>query len=103
MAVPVQHPAPTIEEAIQAALATVDDPEIKRPITEIGMVKGFTVGSGLVRVEILLTVAGCPLRDKLTNDIPAAVTQVPGISRVEIDFGVMSEEQRKELQTTLRG
>jgi ATP-binding protein involved in chromosome partitioning len=96
-------PAPTIEEAIQAALATVDDPEIKRPITELGMVKGFTAGSGLVRVELLLTVAGCPLRDKLTNDITAAVTQIPGISRVEIDFGVMSEEQRKALQTTLRG
>jgi ATP-binding protein involved in chromosome partitioning len=96
-------PAPTIEEAVQAALATVDDPEIKRPITELGMVKGFTVGSGLVKVELLLTVAGCPLRDKLTNDITAAVTTIPGISRVEIDFGVMSEEQRKALQTTLRG
>jgi ATP-binding protein involved in chromosome partitioning len=96
-------PAPTIEDAVQAALATVDDPEIKRPITEIGMVKGFTVGSGLVKVEILLTVAGCPLRDKLTNDITAAVTGIPGISKVDIDFGVMSEEQRKALQTTLRG
>jgi ATP-binding protein involved in chromosome partitioning len=96
-------PAPTIEEAVQAALATVDDPEIRRPITELGMVKGFTVGSGLVKVELLLTVAGCPLRDKLTNDITAAVTTIPGISRVEIDFGVMSEEQRKALQTTLRG
>ncbi|MDT4995860.1 MAG: ATP-binding protein involved in chromosome partitioning [Actinoplanes sp.] len=96
-------PAPTVEEAVQAALATVDDPEIKRPITELGMVKGFTVGSGLVKVELLLTVAGCPLRDKLTNDITAAVTTIPGISRVEIDFGVMSEEQRKALQTTLRG
>src|SRR3954454_3689402 len=96
-------PAPTIEEAVQAALATVDDPEIKRPITELGMVKGFTVGSGLVKVELLLTVAGCPLRDKLTNDITAAVTKIPGITAVDIDFGVMSEEQRKALQTTLRG
>jgi ATP-binding protein involved in chromosome partitioning len=102
MAAPV-HPTPTIEEAVQTALATVDDPEIRRPITELGMVKGFTVGSGLVRVELLLTVAGCPLRDKLTNDITAAVTQIPGITTVEIDFGVMSEEQRKALQTTLRG
>src|SRR3954468_4890187 len=103
MAVPVQHPAPTIEEAVQAALATVDDPEIKRPITELGMVKGFTVGSGLVKVELLLTVAGCPLRDKLTNDITAAVTRIPGITAVDIDFGVMTEEQRKALQATLRG
>jgi len=96
-------PAATLEDAIQTALATVDDPEIKRPITELGMVKGFTVGGPLVRVELLLTVAGCPLRDKLTNDITAALTKIPGITSVEIDFGVMSEEQRKALQATLRG
>ncbi|KUL29371.1 Mrp/NBP35 family ATP-binding protein [Actinoplanes awajinensis] len=96
-------PAATLEDAIQAALATVDDPEIRRPITDLGMVKGFTVSDGLVRVDLLLTVAGCPLRDKLTNDITAAVTKVPGITTVEIDFGVMTEEQRKALQTTLRG
>ncbi len=96
-------PAPTVEEAVQAALATVDDPEIRRPITELGMVKGFTVGNGSVRVELLLTVAGCPLRDKLTNDITAALTTIPGITTVDIDFGVMTEEQRKTLQATLRG
>jgi ATP-binding protein involved in chromosome partitioning len=96
-------PAPTVEDAIQAALATVDDPEIRRPITELGMVKGFTVGAGLVRVELLLTVAGCPLRDKLTADITAALTKIPGITAVDIDFGVMSEEQRKALQASLRG
>jgi len=96
-------PAPTIEDAIQAALATVDDPEIRRPITELGMVKGFTVAGSGVKVELLLTVAGCPLRDKLTNDITAAVTTIPGITTVEIDFGVMTEEQRKALQATLRG
>ncbi len=96
-------PAPTVEEAVQTALATVDDPEIRRPITELGMVQGFTVTGGRVRVELLLTVSGCPLRDKLQNDITAAVTQIPGISTVEIDFGVMSEEQRKALQVSLRG
>src|SRR3954451_8769341 len=96
-------PAPTVEEEIQAALATVDDPEIRRPITDLGMVKGFTVANGSVKVELLLTVAGCPLRDKLTSDITAALTKIPGITAVSIDFGVMSEEQRKALQTTLRG
>jgi ATP-binding protein involved in chromosome partitioning len=96
-------PAPTLEEAIQTALATVDDPEIRRPITDLGMVKGFTVANGSVKVELLLTVAGCPLRDKLTSDITAALTKIPGITAVSIDFGVMSEEQRKALQTTLRG
>src|ERR671920_1582465 len=96
-------PAPIIEDAVQAALATVDDPEIRRPITELGMVKGFTVDAGVVKVELLLTVAGCPLRDKLTTDITAALTRIPGITAVDIDFGVMSEEQRKALQATLRG
>jgi ATP-binding protein involved in chromosome partitioning len=96
-------PAPTLEDAIQAALATVDDPEIRRPITDLGMVKGFTVADHHIKVELLLTVAGCPLRDKLTADITAALTKIPGITSVSIDFGVMSEEQRKELQATLRG
>jgi len=96
-------PAPTLEDAIQAALATVDDPEIRRPITDLGMVKGFTVANEQVKVELLLTVAGCPLRDKLTSDITAALTKIPGITSVSIDFGVMTDEQRKALQTTLRG
>jgi ATP-binding protein involved in chromosome partitioning len=96
-------PASTLEDAIQAALATVDDPEIRRPITDLGMVSGFTVSEGLVKVDLLLTVAGCPLRDKLTNDITAALTKIPSIDRVEINFGVMNDEQRKALQTTLRG
>ncbi|BCB85405.1 hypothetical protein Psuf_027180 [Phytohabitans suffuscus] len=97
-------PVSTIEEAVQAALATVDDPEIRRPITDLGMVRSATVdGSGAVKVELLLTVAGCPLRDKLRTDITAAVSAVPGVTAVEIDFGVMSPEQRQELQTRLRG
>lgn len=96
-------PANTLEDAIQAALATVDDPEIRRPITDLGMVSGFTVSDGLVKVDLLLTVAGCPLRDKLNNDITAALTKIPGIDRVSINFGVMTDEQRKALQTTLRG
>ena len=102
MAAPV-HPAPTLEDEIQSALATVDDPEIRKPITELGMVKGFTVVDGLVKIELLLTVAGCPLRDKLTSDITAALTKIPAITAVDIDFGVMTEEQRKALQASLRG
>jgi ATP-binding protein involved in chromosome partitioning len=97
-------PAPTLESAIQAALAGVDDPEIRRPITELGMVKSIAVAAdGTATIGILLTVAGCPLRDKLTNDITAAVSAVAGVSRVAVDFGVMSTEQRQELQRSLRG
>ncbi|MFI6130330.1 P-loop NTPase [Micromonospora sp. NPDC051141] len=97
-------PVSTVSDAIQAALATVNDPEIRRPITELGMIRSAERDDdGVVRVELLLTVAGCPLKDKLRTDITAAVGAVPGVSRVEIIFGVMSPEQRQELQSKLRG
>ncbi|MFI0796018.1 Mrp/NBP35 family ATP-binding protein [Micromonospora rubida] len=97
-------PVSTVEDAVQAALATVDDPEIRRPITDLGMVRSAQIGDdGVVRVELLLTVAGCPLKDKLRTDITAAVGAVPGVTGVEIEFGVMSPEQRQGLQAKLRG
>jgi ATP-binding protein involved in chromosome partitioning len=97
-------PATTLDDAIRAALATVDDPEIRRPITDLGMVNSVTIGAdGSVDIAILLTVAGCPLRDKLTTDITAAVGAVEGVRAVRVEFGVMSSEQRKELQASLRG
>jgi ATP-binding protein involved in chromosome partitioning len=92
------------EEEIRQALSGVLDPEIKRPITEIGMVKSVQIGrGGAVRVEVWLTVAGCPLRDTITRDVTAAVGKVPGVTGVRVDLDVMSEEQRKALQTQLRG
>jgi ATP-binding protein involved in chromosome partitioning len=97
-------PVTTQESAIQAALAGVDDPEIRRPITELGMVRTDQVDKdGTARIGILLTVAGCPLKDKLTSDITAAVSAVDGVRKVQVDFGVMTAEQRKELQASLRG
>jgi ATP-binding protein involved in chromosome partitioning len=97
-------PATTVEEAIGAALATVDDPEIRRPITELGMVRDVTLRpDGVAVIGLLLTVAGCPLKDKLRNDITRAVGAVDGVTGVEVDFGVMTPEQRKDLQTSLRG
>ncbi len=97
-------PATTLDEAIRAALATVDDPEIRRPITDLGMVRSVDIGAdGVVGIGILLTVAGCPLKDKLTGDITAAVGALEGVRSVQVEFGVMSAEQRKELQSSLRG
>jgi ATP-binding protein involved in chromosome partitioning len=97
-------PTATVNDALYAALASVNDPEIRRPITELGMVAGAELtDDGAALVRILLTVAGCPLRDKLRADITAAALTVAGVERVEIDFGVMSDEQRKGLQTSLRG
>ncbi|QJC22176.1 Mrp/NBP35 family ATP-binding protein [Arcanobacterium buesumense] len=91
-------------EKINEALSTVHDPEIRRPITEIGMVGSVDVSDdGKVTVGVNLTTAGCPLRDKLTTDITAAVSAVAGVSSVEVVMGVMSDEQKAELQKTLRG
>ena len=96
--------APPALETIQAALATVNDPEIRRPITELGMVDSVDVDrAGRVRVGILLTVAGCPLKETLTRDVTNAVSRIDGVSGVEVALGVMTEEQRKALQTQLRG
>jgi ATP-binding protein involved in chromosome partitioning len=94
---------PTIDE-VNRALAGVNDPEIHRPITELGMVKNIDVGTdGTVRVDVWLTVAGCPLRDTITRDVTAAVGSLDGVSRVRVELDVMSEEQRRTLQSTLRG
>jgi len=90
-------------DALLTALAKVNDPEIRRPITDLGMVDSAVVDSGTARIAILLTVAGCPLRDKLREDITTAALTVDGVSSVEIDFGVMSSEQRQSLQQQLRG
>src|SRR5499426_22623 len=96
-------PPPTIEQVTEA-LARVNDPEIRRPITELGMIKNVDIApDGKVRVEIYLTVAGCPLRDTITRDVTAAVSAVPGVSGVAVQLDVMSEQQRRELQTRLRG
>ena len=96
-------PATTLDDAVRAALASVQDPEIRRPITELGMVRSVSVGpDGVARIGILLTVAGCPLKDKLTNDITAAAKTVAGVTAVEIDFGAMTSEQRQALQAQLR-
>ncbi|TMM39163.1 MAG: Mrp/NBP35 family ATP-binding protein [Actinobacteria bacterium] len=97
-------PATSMESAIRDALATVEDPEIHRPITDLDMVESVAIDrTGAVRLGILLTVAGCPLRDKLRADITAAVAAVPGVTGVAVDFGVMTQEQRQQLQAKLRG
>jgi ATP-binding protein involved in chromosome partitioning len=91
-------------ERIQAALAGVHDPEIRRPITELDMVQSVDVADdGTVTVRVLLTVAGCPMRDRLTRDVTAAVEAVDGVTGVRVDLGVMTPEQRAALQERLRG
>jgi len=94
---------PTVER-LTAALATVIDPEIKRPITELGMVDHLAIDdSGLVAVTVLLTVSGCPLKDTIDRDVRRALGDVDGVTGVDLTLGTMSDEQRADLQKNLRG
>src|SRR6188472_3454773 len=91
-------------DALHAALETVIDPEIRKPVTELGMVESVAADeAGHVAVTILLTVAACPLKDTLTKDTTAALAAVEGVTGVTVTLGVMSDEQRGELKTKLRG
>jgi ATP-binding protein involved in chromosome partitioning len=96
-----EHPlVPLIRQALQR----VDDPEIRRPITDLGMVDGIDVDAGgRARVRVLLTVSGCPLRDTLHRDVTAAVGAVSGVASVDVELGVMSDEQRAALRDLLKG
>ncbi|GAB2753453.1 Mrp/NBP35 family ATP-binding protein [Amycolatopsis magusensis] len=94
---------PTTDD-VREALKTVYDPEIKKPITELGMVKDVTIGEdGVVTVAIYLTVAGCPLKDTITKETTAAVEKLDGVRGVRVELDVMSDEQRTELRKSLRG
>jgi ATP-binding protein involved in chromosome partitioning len=91
-------------EQVATALSAVNDPEIHRPITDLGMVKSIEVTpGGVVTIGVFLTVSGCPLRDTITRDVTAAVGKLPGVTAVKVELDVMSEQQRRELQTKLRG
>jgi len=95
--------AAVTEDQIRTALEGVNDPEIKRPITELGMVDTITIEDHQITVRILLTVSGCPLKETLTRDVTAAVGTVAPAAAVLVDMGVMTDEQRKDMQTMLRG
>ncbi len=96
-------PHPT-RESLFAALATVNDPEIRKPITELGMVEDvLTTEDGQVLAKILLTVASCPLKEPLTKDVTSALSRVDGVTGVRVELGVMTDEQRAALKTQLRG
>ena len=93
----------TVED-VRAALATVKDPEIRRPITELGMVDALAVGDdGVVSLTVLLTIAACPMRDRLTTDVTTAVRAVLGVTDLRLTLGVMTDEQRTALRDRLQG
>ncbi|MEE2568225.1 Mrp/NBP35 family ATP-binding protein [Pseudarthrobacter sp. J64] len=93
-----------LQEAVNAALATVIDPELRRPITELGMVESVEISdAGRVSLVVLLTISGCPLRDTITEDSRAALAAVPGVTGVDVELKVMSQAQRDALKELLRG
>src|SRR6188508_100175 len=90
-------------EAILAALEQVIDPELRRPVTELQMVRDVQVDGGDVVVVIALTVAGCPLRDSFQKQVSEALAPVAGVQRVALEFDVMSPDERAALTERLRG
>ena len=90
--------------AITDALSHVNDPEIKRPITDLDMVDEITVDEqGRAFVRVLLTVAGCPLKTELREQVTEAVRGVDGVTSVSVELGTMTDEQRDALKVQLRG
>ena len=95
---------PTVtEDAVREALSTVEDPELNKPITELGMVKSITIDGADVAVEIYLTIAACPMKSTLTSSTREATEGVEGVERVTVTTDVMSDEQRRELRLKVRG
>ena len=92
-----------IIEAISLALATVSDPELHRPLPDLGMVESVTFNNGQAHIKILLTISGCPMKDRLQKDVSDAVMKVDGVHSLSIEFGTMNDSQRDNVKKLLRG
>ncbi|KRO49198.1 MAG: sodium:proton antiporter [Actinobacteria bacterium BACL4 MAG-120820-bin23] len=90
-------------EAINLALHNVIDPELHKPLPELGMVESVDFDSGLAKLKILLTISGCPMKDRLKSDIKNSLGDIKEITEVKIIFGVMNEEQRNNVKKIIRG
>lgn len=88
---------------INKALATVSDPELHRPLPDLGMIESVACQDGVASIKILLTISGCPMRDRLEKDVRAAVLNVAGVHDIHLEFGVMNEAQRDNVKKLLRG
>jgi ATP-binding protein involved in chromosome partitioning len=99
----VYEPVTITNEAVIEALRPVEDPELHRSIVDLGMVRDINIALPQVGVGIDLTIAGCPLRAEITNRVTDAVQALDGVETVNIEFGVMTDEQRAELRQRLHG
>jgi len=93
----------TKRRQVAEALETVEDPEIHLPLTALGMIKHIGIGDDDVAIEVTLTVPGCPLKDKISNDVTAALKKHDWVRNVGIQFGVMTEEERQRVAEIVRG
>lgn len=100
----VRHGSPVDADALHAALAEVTDPEIGRPIGELGMLGPVKVDRrGRVDVTVRLTVASCPLTEEFRSRVTAAALTVPGVTAVDVRFGELAPRERADLAAALRG
>lgn len=90
-------------EQINTALGRVIDPELHKPLPELGMVESVDFTGGIAKIGILLTIVGCPMKDRLHSDITKALSDISDVKSVEINFGVMNEEQRNKVKKLIRG
>src|SRR5919197_388039 len=90
-------------EAVLEGLGRVIDPELRRPVTELDMVRSVDIDGGRVAVTIALTVAGCPLRSSFEQQVAEVLRDVPGVEEVALGFDVMTAEERQALTSKLRG
>ena len=93
----------TTVELINTALGTVIDPELHKPLPELGMVESVDFTDGIAKIGILLTIVGCPMKDRLHSDITKSLANISEVKTVEINFGVMNEEQRNNVKKLIRG
>ena len=93
----------TVRERVLAAVGAVSDPELRRPLSELGMIRTVAVDGERAEVHIQLTVAHCPAATRIENDVHTAALSVHGIATAQVYTGVMSAQQRTELVESLRG
>jgi len=93
----------TTDEAVRRAVGAVLDPELRRPIAELGMLRDISVADGVASVGIVLTIVGCPAADRISADVRAAAASVTGVTDVSLEVGVMSPAERRDLTEQLRG
>ncbi|MEI3849847.1 MULTISPECIES: Mrp/NBP35 family ATP-binding protein [unclassified Microbacterium] len=90
-------------DAVRTAVGAVLDPELRRPIGELDMVRDISVDAGVAHVAIALTIVGCPAADRIATDVRTAAASVPGITDVALEVGVMTPAERHALTERLRG